>query len=148
MSRDLLGTLGDWQQRYGDMVHLRIWPEHQVVVTDPALVRELLVANHGSLIRWERGMSVFSQVHGHSVLVSEGAAWRDKRHALQPAFSPKSVQSFVPTIAETAEQALRSWPRSDTDWPIEHALTSLAMDVIVRMLFSRPMGDDAALAAQ
>lgn len=148
MSRDLLGTLGGWQQRYGDVVHLRIWPEHEVVLTDPALVRELLVANHGALIRWERGMRVFSQVHGHSVLVSEGAAWRDKRHALQPAFSPKSVQSFVPTIAETAEHALRAWPRGEADWPIESALTSLAMDVIVRMLFSRPMGDDAALAAR
>ncbi|WP_374221284.1 cytochrome P450 [Variovorax sp. E3] len=149
MSRDLMGTLGDWRQCHGDLVHLRIWPEHQVVVTDPALVRELLVANHDALIRWERGMRVFSQVHGHSVLVSEGEAWRDKRHALQPAFSPKSTQSFVPTIAETAELAMRVWPRGDNaQWPIESALTTLAMDVIVRMLFSRPIGDDAASVAQ
>lgn len=149
MSRDLLGTLREWQQRHGDVVHVRIWPEHEVVVADPALVRELLVSNHDALVRWERGMRVFSQVHGRSVLVSEGKAWRDKRHALQPAFSPRSTDRFVPTIAEAAGQAMRAWPRGEqARFSIERALTTLAMDVIARMLFSRPIGDDATVAAQ
>lgn len=146
MSRDLLGTLGGWQARYGDVVHLRSWPEHMVVVMDPALVRELLVTHHDALIRWERGIQVFAQLHGHSVLVSEGAAWRHKRQALQPAFAPKSVQAFVPTLAEAAQRALAQWPTSSLDWPIEQALTSLAMDVIVRMLFSCALGDEARAA--
>jgi len=148
MSRDLLGTLVDWQQRHGDVVHLRIWPEHQLVVTDPALVRELLVASHEDLIRWERGTQVFSQLHGHSVLVAEGAAWRGKRQALQPAFAPKSVLAFVPTIAATAAQALDQWPRqAAARWPIERELTTLAMDVIARMLFSNSIGAEAEVAA-
>src|SRR5258706_20936 len=37
MSRDLLGTLAQWRGEHGDAIHLRIWPEHQVVVTDPEL---------------------------------------------------------------------------------------------------------------
>ncbi|HBY36536.1 MAG TPA: cytochrome P450, partial [Delftia acidovorans] len=72
MSRDLLGTLAQWRGEHGDAIHLRIWPEHQVVVTDPELVRELLVGQHDALVRWEHGISVFAQLHGHSVLVSEG----------------------------------------------------------------------------
>ncbi|UXU90992.1 cytochrome P450 [Burkholderia sp. S-53] len=148
MSRDLIGALSGWQRAYGDVVHLRIWHEHEVVVTDPALVRELLVTHHDALGRWEHGMRVFAQVHGHSVLVAEGDAWRDKRHALQPSFMPKPVQAFVPAIAATAGHALAQWPAHDPDWPIESALTSLAMDVIMRTMFSDAIGDDARAAEE
>ncbi|AKM04569.1 cytochrome P450 [Burkholderia pyrrocinia] len=146
MSRDLIGTLSGWQREYGDLVHLRVWPEHAVVVTDPALVRELLVTHHDAFGRWERAIRIFAQVHGHSVLVAEGDAWRDKRHALQPNFMPKPVQAFVPAIAATAGHALAQWPARDPDWPIESALTSLAMDVIMRTMFSDTIGDDARAA--
>ncbi|MEY2892859.1 MAG: hypothetical protein RJA98_2767 [Pseudomonadota bacterium] len=151
MSRDLIGTASVWQAQYGDVVHLRIWPEHQVLVMDPALVRDLLVTHHDALIRWERGVQVFAQLHGRSVLVSEGAAWRAKRQALQPAFAPKPVQAFVPTIAETARRALADWPAASASWPIEQAFTSLAMAVILRNLFSGDMdelGDEARAAEQ
>jgi cytochrome P450 len=146
MSRDLLGTLDEWRQRYGDMVHLRIWPEHQVVLTDPQLVRELLVQNHDALIRWERGVQVLSQLHGHSMLTAEGDAWRLRRQTLQPSFAPKSVQSFVPVIAAAAEKAFSRWRTDGPDWPIENAFTSLGMDVILRMMFSSEVEEDARLA--
>lgn len=148
MSGDLLGTLSAWRREYGDLVHLRIWPEHQVVVTDPGLVRELVVDRHDALVRWERGIAVFSQLHGHSTLTSEGAAWRTKRHALQPAFTPKAVQAFVPAIADAAGAAFARWPRDDDAWPIESAFTSLGMDVIVRMMFSSGIAADARAAEQ
>jgi cytochrome P450 len=146
MSRDLLSVYAEWQRDYGDLVHLRIWPEHQVMVTDPQLVRELLVSHHDSLIRWERGMRVFSQVQGHSTLTAEGEAWRMKRRTLHPSFSAKAVQAFVPTITAAVEKALMQWPVDGTEWPIESALTSLTMDVIVRMMFSTEVGDDARTA--
>ncbi len=148
MSRDLPASLAQWQKAHGDVVHLRIWPEHQIVVTDPALVRQLLVSQHDALKRWEHGISVFAQLHGQSVLVSEGARWRDKRQALVPAFSPKAAQSQVPMIAEAARDALQQWPAHSDDWPVEQALTALTMDVIARLLFSLPIGDDAQAAQQ
>jgi cytochrome P450 len=143
MSGDMLGTLSGWRREYGDMVHLPIWPEHQVIVTHPQLVRDLLVDQHDALVRWERGIEVFAQVHGHSTLTSEGAAWRTKRQALQPAFSPKAVQAFMPAIASAADAAFAHWPRADDAWPIESAFTSLGMEVIVRMMFSSGIAADA-----
>lgn len=148
MSRDLLGTLAGWQKAHGDVVHLRIWPEHQVVVTDPQLARDLLVTHHDALIRWERGIRVFSQLHGQSVFIAEGQQWRQKRHALQPGFAPKTVQAFVPSITAAAEKSLAQWSANDAQWPIESALTSLTMDVIVRMMFSSEIGEDARMAEQ
>jgi cytochrome P450 len=146
MSRNLLGTLDEWRRDYGDLVHLRIWPEHQVLVTDPNLVRELLVTHHDALIRWERGIQVFSQLHGNSVLTSEGEPWRLRRHALQPSFSPKGVQPLVPVISAAAAKAFSQWHAGAEDWPIESAFTSLGMDVILRVMFSTEADADARLA--
>lgn len=143
MQRDVLGSLKGWQQRFGDVVHLRIWPEHEVVVTDPALVRELLVTHHDDLVRWERGTQVFAQAHGQSVLVREGGGWRLARQTLQPAFSPKAVQSFVPSLADATALALSAWPSREEGFPIEQALDALAMDVSMRMVFSVSLGEEA-----
>jgi cytochrome P450 len=106
-------------------VHLPIWPEQQVVVSDPQLVRELLVDQHDAMVRWERGIAVCAQLHGHSTLTAEGGARRTKRQALQPAFTPRAAQAFVPAIA-AAEQAVHDvtvagnaelyWPASWPDW--------------------------------
>lgn len=142
MARDLPGSLARWRQAHGDVVHLRMWPEHEIVLSDPALVRELLVAQHGAIVRWERAVDIFAYLQGNSVLVAEGGDWTAKRQALQPAFTPKSVKAFVPTVAAAAEAAMAHW-QPGTAMPIESALTSLAMDVIMRMMFSSEIGADA-----
>ncbi|MFC5476630.1 cytochrome P450 [Massilia suwonensis] len=146
MSRDPLGSLEQWRRQHGDVVHLRIWPEHQIVLTDPALVRELLVTQHAHLVRWESGIAVMSQLHGRSVLTAEGALWRTRRQALQPAFTPRAAHSFVPVIAAAAQQAFKGWQAGAEGWPIEQAFTSLGMDVILRTMFSSAVGADARLA--
>jgi unspecific monooxygenase len=143
MSRDMFSALHAWQHAHGDVFHLRMWPEHQLVICDPALVRDLLVTHHDALIRWERAMRVFSQLNGRSVFISEGEPWRAKRHALQPNFSRQAVDAFVPTIAAAADQALSRWRTDGGRCAIESALTSLTMDVILRMMFSDQVGDDA-----
>ncbi|THC45023.1 cytochrome P450 [Massilia sp. Mn16-1_5] len=146
MSRDPLGSLERWRRQHGDVVHLRIWPEHQVVLTDPALVRELLITQHEQLVRWERGIAVMSQLHGRSVLTAEGPLWLARRQALQPAFTPKASQSYVPVIATAAQQAFAGWRAGEEGWPIEQAFTSLGMDVILRTMFSSAIDADARLA--
>lgn len=145
MGRDLPAALRAWRAEYGDLVHLRIWPEHQLLVADPALVRELLVDHHDALVRWERGVRVFAQTQGHSVMIAEGAAWRAKRQALQPEFAPRPVNAFVGTIAAATARALDGWPAA-ADRPIGSALTALTMDVIMRMMFSSEIGMDARAA--
>nr|WP_231137391.1 cytochrome P450 [Chromobacterium paludis] len=148
MSRDLPGALAEWQSEFGDLVHVRTWPEHQVVVSEPRLVRELLVSQAGALVRWQRARRIFSRIHGHSVLTAEGEAWRNKRQALQADFTRQAAQAFSPAILAATEQALSAWPEQDDRWPIERALTSLTMDVIMRMLFSNGIGEDARRTEQ
>lgn len=148
MARDMPAALAAWRQEYGDVVHLRMWPEHQVIVCDPQLARELLVKHHDVLVRWERGIEVFAQVHGSSVLIEEGGPWQAKRQALLPAFTPRAAKDFVPTMTAACARALDGWRADGSVVPVESALTALTMDVIVRMMFSSEIGADARLAEE
>ena len=153
MSRDLRGVLARWKQAYGDVVHLRFWPEHEIVLSDPQLAREFLVKHRDAHIRWERSTRVFRHLLGNSVFVAEGSPWKLKRDALHPSFSAKAVEAFVRTIAATTRATLARWMDEGAldasavrNWPVESALTSLTMDVIMRLLFSSEVGGDARTA--
>ncbi len=142
MSQDFLGALAQWKKEFGDLIYLHIWPEHEVVINDPAIARELLVSHHENLVRWEHGVEVFSQLHGKSVLTTEGAHWYEKRQALQPNFTPKAVEKFLPTIESVVKRHLDTWPKQNKSWPIERYITAITMDVIARLIFSSDLGDE------
>lgn len=147
LRRDFLGSFQLWQQQYGNVIHLDIWPEHEIILADPALVRELLVTHHQALIRWEHAIQVFSQFDGHSVLTTEGQTWKQKREALQPSFTQKNLQQFIPQIVAATEQALQSYTASAK--PVETLLTALTMDIITRLLFSNSLtGEEMTKAPQ
>lgn len=109
MREDYLGHMSRLQQRWGDVVYQRLLHLHDYSFFHPEQVRELLVAGHERLIRWERGTEVFASAHGQSVLVAEGAPWKRQRQMLQPGFSPKRVEGFAPLMVQAAQSALRHW---------------------------------------
>ncbi|MGT2493401.1 hypothetical protein ACU4GD_30240 [Cupriavidus basilensis] len=118
MSRDLLGMLAAWQRAFGDVVHVRIRPEHQIIVTDPQLARNCW-SRITTLIRWERGMRVFAQLHGNSVLIAEGDAWRGQAARLAAELLAEGSTGLRTDHRwRPAGQALVHWPDSAGNWPI------------------------------
>ncbi|WP_430765582.1 cytochrome P450 [Roseateles flavus] len=143
LSRDYLGPLRQWHAQYGDVVRQRFVHLVDYSFLHPDHIREVLVASHEQLIRWERGTEVFASAHGHSVLVAEGEAWQRQRQMLQPAFAPRRVESFVPRMVDAARESLQRWqgqPNFELDFDFESAMTQVTMEVIMRALFSR--GDE------
>lgn len=155
MRRDYLGYFHRLQQRHGDVVHQRLLGLDDYNFFHPDHVRELLIAGHDGMIRWERATQVFADAHGQSVLVAEGPAWQRQRKLLQPGFSPQRVQGFVPLMVEASHRALDrampgrscgigtdgssgsgSVPGRSTDVDFEQLMTLLTMDVILRTLFA------------
>ncbi|MCH7345613.1 cytochrome P450 [Pelomonas sp. CA6] len=135
MSRDYLGFMGRLHQRHGDLVYMRLMHYRDYSLAHPDQIRELLIASHDHLVRWKRGIEVFTAVHGHSVLTAEGEDWKRRRQMLQPSFNPRQVEAFVPLMTQAADTALRRWDAL-SDFAFEHAMTQLTMDVILRSLFS------------
>lgn len=144
MRRDYLGAIAA-QSQLGDLVRQQILGERIVDVFDPELLRELLVDHADALIRWERGTEVFADGLGQSVLVTEGAVWQRQRRMLMQAFTPKRVAGYAGLMLEATDRGLADVQPGEVG--MDGLLSHLAMDVISRTLFSRPISGDTQAAA-
>lgn len=151
MRRDYLGFTTALQRDYGDMTYMRLGNEHAYDLFTPELVRTVLVEHADGVIRWERGMDIFEQVFGRSVLVTEGDTWKRQRRMLQPAFTPKRVAGYGALMVNAAQRALRSAlpdGQQEALVDMDALFSGLAMDVILRTLFSSEASEEARQASR
>lgn len=150
MRADYLGFTTRLHHRWGDLARMRLGTEDAWDLMSPELVREALVTHADQLIRWERGMEVFAQVFGQSVLVTEHATWQRQRRMLMPAFTPKRVAGYAALMTDAARHALDTavpagQPRACVD--MDALWTGATMEVILRTLFGESVQADARQAA-
>lgn len=161
MARDYLPTSTALHRQHGDTVFLRYGWLKQASLAHPDAVREVLVDRFDDFIRWERGTEVFAQIHGQSVLVTEGDTWREQRRVLQPGFGISKMPGYAVLMRAAIDDAFadldRQLQRAGTQAAkgdgahtpsMDGFLTKLTMDVIVRALFSSRAGDDALQLSQ
>lgn len=137
--------------RYGDISFMQLGRERAYDLFTPDLVREALVDNADALVRWQRGIEVFEQVFGQSVLTTEGPTWQRQRRMLQPAFSPKRVAGYAGLMRAAALDALdNALPAGQSQGLVamDGLWTRVAMDVIMRTLFTSSASHDARDAAE
>lgn len=145
MQIDLLGFWSAAQQTYGDTVYIPMAGRDTYAFMHPDQIREVLVDKASSFIRYKRHMEVLSEVHGQSVLISEGDTWRKQRRTLQPGFSPKRYEGYAQQMTESASAVLDQLPcDGSVALDFEHAMNMLAMDVILRTMFSATTPSDTA----
>jgi cytochrome P450 len=143
MQRDYLGFWREAQKAYGDSVYMEVAYRDTYSFMHPDQIREVLVDKAGSFIRYQRHMDVLSEVHGQSVLITEGDTWRKQRRTLQPGFSPKRFEGYARQMAESASSVLDQLPCDGaTPLDFEHTMNLLAMDVILRTMFSAATPSD------
>lgn len=145
MRRDYLAVISA-QRPLGDLVAQNILGERGVDVFDPELLRAIMVDHADALVRWKRGPEVFAELMGQSVLVTEGSTWQRQRRMLMPAFAPKRVAGYAALMTEAAVQGLDAVRPGEV--AMDALFSHLTMDVISRTLFSTPIGNDTAAAAE
>lgn len=149
MRADYLGFADALHREHGDLCRLRLGWEEAWSLFTPELVREALVDQAEHLVRWERGVEVFAEAFGQSVLTTEGATWQRQRRMLQPAFTPRRVAGHAALMRAAAAEALdRALPDDALAAAVDmDALFGrVAMDVILRTLFSEPAAGEADAA--
>lgn len=150
MRQDYLGFVEDLHKRHLDIAHVRILNERITHVFHPDWVRQIMVEQADSLIRWERATDVFRISMGQSILVTEGDAWQRQRRMLQPGFTPKRVAGYAGLMREAMQLALGSLASKtgSVTVDVEALMTQTTLDIILRTLFRRPAGLDTPVIAQ
>jgi cytochrome P450 len=145
MQRDYLGFWQDAQRRHGDTVYMRHgWTRHYGFM-HPDQMREVLVDKARSFVRYEQHIAVMRQLHGNSVMITEGETWQRQRRTLMPAFSPKRFDGYAHQVTSAAADAYGSLPADGrTAIDVEHTMNMLAMDIILRTMFGSKVEEDTA----
>ena len=109
-----------------------------VVVSDPPLIRHVLVDNAANYPKDRLQQRVLSSGLGRGLLLAEGDVWRVQRRALAPLFAPRTVLGFEAAMAEVAVDLAERWARfrdgRRVDVAQEMARTTLR--VLARTIFS------------
>jgi cytochrome P450 len=149
MERDYLGFWHEAQRRYGDTVYMRQGWFHHYGFMHPDQMREALVDKARSFIRYEQHIKVMSQLHGQSVMITEGDTWQRQRRTLLPAFSPKRFDGYAREVTAAAAEAFGKLPLDgSTAIDAEHTMNMLAMDIILRTMFGSKVEEDTAQVEQ
>jgi cytochrome P450 len=132
--RDPLGYLQQLQRTYGNMATIYLGPTPMVLLLRPEYVRYVLVENPRSFSN--RGaLPAVEAIASEGLLTIDGDKHRQQRHAVQPAFHKKRVESYTRIIEQYTQELLKTWHSGDTV-DLSHAMQELTLRIVSKCLFS------------
>src|SRR5438552_12969135 len=84
-------------------------PPAIVWVTDPALVKTVLVDRRDDFPQDPLLQRVLGGLFGNSILTSEGRDWRWQHQTIAPLFRYGEILRYVPAMVAGAESAIKAW---------------------------------------
>jgi cytochrome P450 len=132
-ARDPLAFFADLAQRYGDLVHVRMGPEHAFLVNDPALIRDVLVTNQ-RFFHKGRALERSKRLLGEGLLTSEDAVHVRQRRLLQPAFHRDAVSGYANVMTDFADRARHRWQDGSTI-DVAQEMMRITLGIVGKTLF-------------
>jgi cytochrome P450 len=142
LTHDALGEFVR-RSRQGGVVPLKIGLTGGHLVSDPALVRHVLLDNIDNYDKRTPAFDAVRVVLGNGMLTSGGAFWKRQRRIAQPAFHGESVRHFAPIISRLALETADEWERATAAGTPVDACTDM-MKVTLRIVAETLFGDDLA----
>ena len=146
LGRDPLGFFERLAREYGDLVHYKIGPRHLYLVTDPELVREVLVGAARALHK-DQGVRATKLLLGEGLLGSEGEFHRRQRRLSQPAFHAARIAGYAETMVARALRA-RDSVRAGEELDLNALLMELTLGIAGETLFSADVARDAPVVRE
>jgi cytochrome P450 len=134
------------QRDYGDAVRFRIFNERFLLLSDPAMIGEVLLTKQSSF-RKGRALEGAKDFLGNSLLVSEGAEHLRQRKLIQPAFHRGRVAGYAQVMAQKAA-AWRDARRPGEEIEMSESMNHLTLEVVAETLFGSQVGGEAGAIAE
>lgn len=141
-------TLGEFSRRsrQGGIVPLKIGLKRGHLVSDPALIRHVLLDNFTNYDKHTPAFDAVRVVLGNGMLTSGGAFWKRQRRIAQPAFHGESVKRFAPILSRMAGECADAWADASRAGRTVNACEDM-MKVTLRGVAETLFGDDMADSA-
>ncbi|MEJ0085025.1 MAG: cytochrome P450 [Pseudomonadota bacterium] len=106
--RNPMQTMAKAARQFGGIVRIPIRGKFLYLVSEPDLLRELLVTNRDKYMKNIRYRHIQALV-GQGMLLSEAAEWRRQRLITQPEFKPDHIDAQVGWMTELTDKFLERW---------------------------------------
>jgi len=128
----------------GDAGQCRLGPLRIVLLNSSELVRAALIdqADAFEKAASPRVRAIMQQQIGNGLLASDGAAHRQQRKLIAPAFQPRHLQTYAQWMTGYTTQVLDHWAHGDTI-DLDHALWELTLRISGRTLFDADIAHEA-----
>ncbi len=120
------------EREFDGIVQLRLWNQPFFMVSDPALIQEVLITKHRNFTK-PMPLKSLDAVFGNGLLTSEYDLWHHDRRILQPAFHRERLASCAATIEQCAARAVDGWADGSTQ-DLYREMGTLCLDVFARTL--------------
>ncbi len=108
MRADPLNYLAGVARDFGGIVRLRFKKDYVYLVSEPDLIKELLI-DHGQKYRKNTRYKFMQRVLGEGLLLSEGEDWKAQRRVAQPFFTPRGINERIADTARIAREVAEGW---------------------------------------
>jgi len=139
---DPIRLFQDLADRFGDIAHYKIGPEHILFLNHPDYIREVLVVQNANFVK-ERTVQRTKMLLGDGMITSEGKDHRRQRMAAQPAFHRQRIPEYAGIMVEEALLERESW-RAGASIDVSQRMMNLSLAIVSRTLFSTRLGPEAA----
>jgi len=137
--KQIHATLEAWARRYGPLYRVSLGPRLFVVVTEPALIAEVLRRRPDTWRRIDRMEHIFGELGVNGVFSAEGAEWRPQRKLAMGALDHRHLTAFFATLREVAERLRRRWEAAADEGrvlDVQSEMMRFTVDVTTRLAFS------------
>ena len=127
-----------WADEYGPLYTFRLGRRPVLVVSDPALVHEVLRRRPETYRRLGTIAPVLAEMGADGVFSAEGERWRRQRSVAMHTLDTRHLRTFWPALVETTERLRARWARAaaegrPVDVPLD--LRRYTVDVTTRLAF-------------
>lgn len=140
-SRDPFGAIEEWA-REGDVVHLRFPGQTLYMVTDPALVKQVLVADQERFTIGRQQRETFADVEDDAVSANTGERWSRLRRGLQPAFTWEGILGHGSAMSDRAATHVDCWEPGEP-FDLHASMRRLTLDILGDTILGVDVGSDA-----
>lgn len=134
---------------HGDVVLFRILGYRILLISDPALIEQILVTQSDRFIK-HFGARLCKPLLGNGLVTSECDFWRRQRKLAAPAFQAARIAPYSGAMVRAVEQMIGSWAHNETR-DIQTDMMRFTLGVACQTLFgaeTRPNSDVVGQAMQ
>jgi cytochrome P450 len=104
------------------------------LVSDPELIRELLVKHADKLPKWDRVVEISRQTAVDNIAILEGDIWKKHRKLLTPAFHVQRIQAYLKLIEDHSLKLVGTW-QDQQNYDMTQMMATGTMGIIGEILF-------------